>query len=191
MSSALRTSAVRSAVGGGALLLALLVAVFALPDASDTLQQQIHAKNQAQRDRDQQQQRTQDLQAQADRIARGQQTLEALEAHLPKGNAGELQWQLSQTLHQITGKESVRLESVRYGMPSREGTKGTGLEALEAEFVVVGLYPNLKNFMLALEGTDLPFAVRDARLEESPEGAKLDVALRAFRRSGDAQEEQP
>ncbi|HJW09154.1 MAG TPA: hypothetical protein VJ483_05925 [Holophagaceae bacterium] len=189
MSSPLRASALRSAIGGGAMVLALVVAFFLLPDASDTLQQKIRAKEQAERDRDQQKVRTQELQAQADRIARGQQTLEALETRLPKGSAGELQWQLSQTLHAISTKEGVRLDNIKYGMPSREGTKGTGLEALEAEFVVVGVYGNLKNFMLALEGTDLPFAVRDARMEESPEGAKLDVVLRAFRRSTSQQEE--
>ncbi len=189
MSSPLRSSALRAALGGGALVLGLLVAFFLLPDASDTLAQQKRAREQAMRNRDLQKQRTQELQAQADRITRGQQTLEALEARLPKGSAGELQWQLSQTLHELTKKESVRLDNIKYGMPSREGTKGTGLEALEAEFVVVGVYPNIKGFMLALEGTNLPFAVRDARLEESPEGAKLDVVLRAFRRSNTQQEE--
>ena len=172
------------------MVVGLLVAFLLLPDASDTLQQQIRAKEQAERNRDQQKLRTQELQAQADRIARGQQTLDALEARLPKGSAGELQWQLSQTLHGISKKEGVRLDNIKYGTPSREGTKGTGLEALEAEFVVVGVYPSIKNFMLALEGSDIPFAVRDARLEESPEGAKLDVVLRAFRRAT-AQQEEP
>jgi hypothetical protein len=73
---------------------------------------------------------------------------------------------------------------VKYGQASREGTKGSGLESIEVEFVAVGLYANHKAFMLDLEGSGLPFAVRDGRLEESPEGARLDIVLRAFRKAG-------
>ena len=36
--------------------------------------------------------------------------------------------------------------------------------------------------MLSLETAGLPYAVREARLEESPEGLKLTVNLRAFKK---------
>ena len=85
-------------------------------------------------------------------------------------------------LHNLTTKAGVQLQSVKYGQPSKEESKGTGLEAMQVEFTVTGLYPNIKAFMRALEGSGLPFAVEDARLEESPEGARLTGTLRAFRK---------
>ena len=51
------------------------------------------------------------------------------------------------------------------------------------EFNATGVYMNLKSFMLALEGSKLPFAVVGAKLEESPEGAHLTITLRAFRQT--------
>jgi hypothetical protein len=44
--------------------------------------------------------------------------------------------------------------------------------------------------MLALEGSGVPFAVRDGRLEESPEGARLDIVLRAFRKASGPEREE-
>jgi hypothetical protein len=41
-----------------------------------------------------------------------------------------------------------------------------------------------------LEDSGLPFAVRDGRLEESPEGARLNIVLRAFRKAGQAEREE-
>ena len=74
--------------------------------------------------------------------------------------------------------------TVKYGLPSKEGARGSDLEAVEVEFVALGLYADHKSFMLELEGSGLPFAVRDGRLEESPEGARLNIILRAFRKTG-------
>ena len=54
---------------------------------------------------------------------------------------------------------------------------------MDVEFNATGVYMNLKAFMLALEGSKLPFAVVSAKLEESPEGAHLTITLRAFRQS--------
>lgn len=183
MSASLRASRIRLAVGGLALALALAVTVFLLPDASQQLGQKQRARQEAEQARNRQAQQLADLQQLSDRIRRGRETLANLEAHLPKGSTGELQWNLSKTLHALADKHGLRLQTVKYGQASREGTKGSGLESIEVEFVAVGLYANHKAFMLDLEGSGLPFAVRDGRLEESPEGARLDIVLRAFRKA--------
>lgn len=182
LSRTLKASRGRLFSGAGLLLIALLVGIFLLPDASTTLDQKLRAKASAEIARDRQKERLAGLQHLADRIQRGQQTLTDLEAHLPTGSAGELQWQLSGELHRFSTRSGVQLQSVKYGQPSKEESKGTGLEALQVEFTVSGLYPNLKAFMRELEGPGLPFAVEDARLEESPEGARLTGTLRAFRK---------
>ncbi|HEY3270687.1 MAG TPA: hypothetical protein VGJ89_05675 [Geothrix sp.] len=184
MSSPLGASRLRLALGALGLALGLGVAVFLLPDASQQLAQKLKAKREAELNRNQQVQQLQDLQQLADRIRRGRDTLENLEARLPRGSAGELQWSLSKTLHELAKKHGLRLQTVKYGLPSREGTRGSDLEAVDVEFVAVGVYANHKAFMLELEGSGLPFAVRDGRLEESPEGARLDIVLRAFRKAG-------
>ena len=183
LSRSVPASRLRLIAGGGLLLLAILVAVFLLPDASTTLDQKLRAKAAAELARDKQAARLGDLQKLADRIQRGQETLENLEARLPKGSAGELQWQVSGVLHDLSGKAGVQLQTIKYGQPSREESKGTGLEAMQVEFTVTGVYPNLKAFMRELEGSGLPFAVEDARLEEGPEGARLTATLRAFRKA--------
>lgn len=184
MSASLRASRIRLAIGGLALAAGLATTVFLLPDASQQLAQKLGAKRDAEQARNRQTQQLADLQQLSDRIRRGRETLANLEARLPKGSTGELQWDLSKTLHELADKHGLRLQSVKYGQASREGTKGSGLESIEVEFVAVGLYANHKAFMLDLEGSGLPFAVRDGRLEESPEGARLDIVLRAFRKAG-------
>ncbi len=186
LSRSLKASRGRLIAGGALLLLAMLVAVFLLPDASTTLEQKLRAKSAAETARDKQTQRLADLQHLSDRIQRGQQTLADLEARLPKGSTGELQWQLSGVLHDLSAKAGVQLQTVKYGQPSKEESKGTGLETIQVEFTVSGLYPGIKTFMRDLEGSGLPFAVEDARLEESPEGARLTGMLRAFRKTAQA-----
>ncbi len=183
LSRTLNASRGRLIAGASLLVLAILVAVFLLPDASTTLEQKLRAKSAAESARDKQAQRLADLQHLSDRIQRGQQTLSDLEARLPKGSTGELQWQLSGVLHDLSTKNGVQLQTVKYGQPSKEESKGTGLETIQVEFTVSGLYPSIKTFMRDLEGSGLPFAVEDARLEESPEGARLTGMLRAFRKT--------
>jgi len=190
MSSPLRASRLRLALGALGLILGLGVAFFLLPDASQQLAQKLKAKREAELNRNHQMQQLQDLQQLADRIRRGRETLENLEGRLPRGSAGELQWSLSKTLHELAKKHGLRLQTVKYGLPSREGTRGSDLEAVDVEFVAVGVYANHKAFMLELEGSGLPFAVRDGRLEESPEGARLDIILRAFRKAGGPEREE-
>jgi hypothetical protein len=190
MNSPLRTSRLRLILGFVGLGLGLAVAFFLLPNASEQLNQKLKAKREAELNRNQQVQQLQDLQQLADRIHRGQKTLTDLETRLPRGSAGELQWDLSKTLHGLAQKHGLRLQSVKYGLPSREGARGTDLEAVEVEFVALGVYANHKAFMLDLEGSGLPFAVRDGRMEESPEGARLTIVLRAFRKAGAVEREE-
>jgi hypothetical protein len=183
LSRTLKASQGRLIAGGILMLIAILVALFLLPDASTTLEQKLRAKASAETARDMQKDRLAGLQHLADRIQRGQQTLSDLEARLPQGSSGELQWQLSGVLHDLSTKAGVQLQSVKYGQPSKEESKGTGLEAMQVEFTVSGIYPSIKAFMRDLEGSGLPFAMEDARLEESPEGARLTGTLRAFRKA--------
>jgi len=190
MTSPLRASRLRLALGILGMVSGLGVAFFLLPDASQQLAQKLRAKRDAELSRNQQVQQLQELQQLADRIQRGRETLADLEARLPRGTAGELQWNLSKTLHELAKKHGLRLQTVKYGLPSREGARGSDLEAVEVEFVALGVYANHKAFMLALEGSGLPFAVRDGRLEESPEGARLNIVLRAFRKAGGPEREE-
>ena len=113
MRSPLRMSRVRLAVGALGVVSGLGVAFFVLPDASQQLAQKLRAKREAELGRNQQIQQLQDLRQLSDRIRRGQTTLAELESRLPRGSAGELQWNLSKTLHSLTQKHGLRLLSDR------------------------------------------------------------------------------
>ena len=180
----LRTSSIRAAMGGVLLLAALGVALFVLPDASRRRDEQEKARKEAKSLLLVQIQQLAERQVLVDRLALDQKHLEDLEKKMPSGSVGQLQWELSQILFKKAKENGVRLQTVKYGLPSREGAKGTDLESIDVEFTVLGIYPAMKPFMLAIEGSGLPFAVGSARLEESPEGARLSVSLRAFRHSG-------
>lgn len=184
MSSPLRASAIRATVGGLLALAAAAVLVFLLPDASGKRSRQARAAREAAQERDRQAQELAALQELSDRIKEARSRMETVLSGLPQEGTGTLTWALSRTLHDLAAKHGVRLQTVKYGQPSREGTKGTDLEALDVEFAVVGLYPSLKPFMLDLEASPLPFGLNAAKLEETPEGARLTVGLRAFRRTG-------
>lgn len=183
MSQVPRSSLVRACLGGGLLLAALALAFFVLPDASDQARQKQKAAEEARVALDRQVKSLGELQALSERIRLSQERLESLLGHMPQEGTGALNWRLSQRLDKLAKDNGIRLQTVKYGTPSREGAKGTELESMEVEFTATGIYAALKPFMLALEGSDLPFAVANARLEESPEGGRLTVTLRAFRRS--------
>lgn len=180
----LRTSSFRAAGGGVLLLAAIGMALFVLPDASRRRDEQEKAQREAKTLLTAQISQLAERQLLVDRLSLDQKHLEELEKKMPSGNVGQLQWELSQMLYQKAKENGVRLQTVKYGLPSREGAKGTDLESIDVEFTVLGIYPAMKPFMLAVEGSGLPFAVGSARLEESPEGARLSVSLRAFRHSG-------
>lgn len=182
--STLRTSTLRAATGGALLLGAIIVGLFVLPDANRQLlveRKATKAANERLKDQMKQLGERQEL---VDRLALDQQHLDKLEKNMPPESVGALQWSLSQTLYNLAQQNGVRLQSVKYGLPSRDGAKGTDLESIDVEFTVLGIYPSMKPFMHDLEGSGLPFAVGSARLEESPEGARLGVSLRAFRHAG-------
>ena len=79
MSSPLRASRLRLALGVLGMVAGLGVAFFLLPDASQQLAQKQRAKREAELSRNQQVQRLQELQQLADRIRRGRETLADLE----------------------------------------------------------------------------------------------------------------
>ncbi len=180
----LRTSTLRAATGGVLLLGGIIVALFVLPDAGRQLDEKRKSTAAANERLKLQMRQLGERQELVDRLALDKKSLDDLEMKMPSGNVGELQWKLSQILYEKARENGVRLQTVKYGLPSRDGAKGTDLESIDVEFTVLGIYPSMKPFMLALEGSGLPFAVGSARLEESPEGARLSVSLRAFRHAG-------
>jgi hypothetical protein len=183
MSSTLRASMWR--LGGGAVLAAagLLVAVFLLPDASQKRAQTERAVVEAKTAADRQRAALEAARSQATRLEADRKVLDDLLKNMPSEGVGKLHWLLSQRLFELAKKHGVRLVSVKYGAPAREGTKGSNLESVDVEFSALAIYKDLKAFMLALEGSKLPFAVVGAKLEEAPEGAHLTITLRAFRQS--------
>jgi len=181
-----RSSLLRALIGCGLLMVALAVAVLVLPDASDQALQKRKAAREAQAALTRELKAYSDLQLLAEQLQNSRTRLESVLSNLPQEGPGRLNWRLSERLNELAKASGIRLQSVKYSQPTREGAKGTDLEAMDVEFTATGLYASLKPFMLALEGSDLPFAVVSARLEESPEGARLGATLRAFRRAGAA-----
>ncbi|MBK8725796.1 MAG: hypothetical protein IPL96_06980 [Holophagaceae bacterium] len=186
MTATLRQSQTRLYAGGGLLLLGILVVSFVLPMVSDKLTAEERARINAQAALARQKEELLQFRQIDQQVKAGRAAIDTLERDMPKGSVGELQWAMSRTLHGLALKHGVRLQSVKYGLPNREGSKGTDLESIDVEFTVLGVYSSIKPFMLALEGSGQGFAVGAARLEESPEGARLGVTLRAFRRGAPA-----
>ena len=184
MNRSLRASALRFAGGVILLIAALAVALFMLPDASQKRLQQEKAFREAQVQRDTQESELAKLKARSENLRIGRERMEEVLARMPQENEGQLKWKLSQALYALSSKHDVRIQSIKYGSPTREGAKGTDLEALDVEFIASGVFQNLKGFMLAFEASDLPFGLANAKLEETPEGARLTISVRAFRRTG-------
>jgi hypothetical protein len=183
VSTTLRASKFRL-IGGGILALAgLLIAAFLLPDASQKQLQTTKALKDASSTFARQVNDLKATQAEADRIKADRKSLDDLMQNMPAESVGKLHWRLSQKLFELTKKHDVHLIAVKYGPATREGSKGSVLESVDVEFNATGIYMNLKSFMLALEGSKLPFAVVAAKLEQSPEGATLTITLRAFRQA--------
>jgi hypothetical protein len=170
-------------LGGGAVLAVagLLVAVFLLPDASQKRTQTERAVVEARSAADRQKGALEAARTEAARLDADRKVLDGLLKNMPAEGVGKLHWVLSQRLFELAKKHGVRLVSVKYGAPAKEGTKGSNLESVDVEFSALAIYKDLKAFMLALESSKLPFAVVGAKLEEAPEGAHLTITLRAFR----------
>jgi hypothetical protein len=183
VSTTLRASKFRL-IGGGVLAVAgLIIATLLLPDASQKQLQTEKALKDASGTYDRQVKELKAAQAEAERIKADRLSLDELMQNMPVEGVGRLHWKLSQKLYELSKKHGVRLIAVKYGPATREGSKGSVLESVDVEFNATGIYMNLKSFMLALEGSKLPFAVVGAKLENVPEGAQLTITLRAFRQS--------
>ena len=183
MITPLRSSFLRLAVGGALALLGLGVLAFVLPNASSQKEHSQKAARDAAKNFEARKAELKGYQDEASRLQADRKALEDLLRNMPVESVGQLHWKLSRKLFELAQKNGVRLVSVKYGAPSREGAKGSLLEALDVEFSVTGVFNNLKPFMLALEGSRLPFAVVSAKMDESPDGAHLTVVLRAFRQA--------
>jgi hypothetical protein len=183
MSPTLRASKFRLIGGAVLALTGIVIAMFLLPDASQKKVQTERALKDASTSFDRRVRELDAIQAESDRIKADRQSLDELLQNMPAEGVGKLHWKLSQKLFELSKKHDVRLIAAKYGPPTREGSKGSLLESVDVEFNATGIYKNLKSFMLALEGSKLPFAVVAAKLEESPEGAHLTITLRAFRQS--------
>jgi hypothetical protein len=181
MTATLRASAFQLAGGGVLALAGLAIVVFLLPDASQRRLRADQALKEAATRYDHQVMALKEARAEADRIRDDRKSMDELMRNMPVEGVGKLHWRLSQKLYELSGKHQVRLLSVKYGAPAREGSKASILESVDVEFSAVGIYAHLKSFMLALEKSKLPFAVVGAKLEEFPEGAHLTITLRAFR----------
>jgi len=181
MTASLRASQFRLA--GGAVLAAagLVTALFVLPDASQKQLKTAQSLKDAASAYDRQLGDLKSARAEADRLQEDRRAMDDLLKNMPAEGVGRLHWKLSQKLFELSKKHGIRLITVKYGAAAREASKTSLLESVDVEFSATGLYQNLKSFMLALEGSKLPFAVVAAKLEESPEGAHLTITLRAFR----------
>jgi hypothetical protein len=183
MSTTLRASSFRLAGGAILAVAGLAAAAFLLPDASQKKLQTGKTLEAAAITFDRQVADLKQAQAEADRLRADRKALDDLMGNMPLEGVGKLHWKLSQKLFDLAAKDGVRLITVKYGAPAREASKGSVLESVDVEFSVVGVYKDLKVFMLGLEASKLPFAVVAAKLEESPDGAHLTITLRAFRQS--------
>ena len=186
MTTSLRNSGIRGWIGLALAVCALIVVIFVLPDAAEDLARKRDASNRAGRDLESRKEALKSLNALAQRLASSELKLTELEKKMPQKSVGQLQWELSRTLHDLALSNGVRLLSVKYNPPNRDAAKGTDLESIDVEFNALGVYQSLKGYMLAIEGSGLPFAVGAVKLDESPEGARLSVVLRAFRKAGPA-----
>lgn len=164
-------------------VLGLATLLFVLPDASQRRGRSEKAAQDATRDLGRKNAELKAYQAEAERIRADRKALDELLRNMPAEGVGKLHWKLSQKLYELAQKHGVRLVAVKYGAPSKEGAKGSLLESVDVEFTLTGVFKDLKTFMLALEGSKLPFAVVSAKMDESPEGAHLTVVLRAFRQA--------
>jgi len=177
----MKISAHRLCLGSALCALAALIAIFLLPNASGRTAKERKSAQEAQAALERQLGELSRHQDTLGQIHAGRQRIAELEEHMPKGDVGDLQYSLRNTLFKLAGESGVRLPNIKYGVPNKDGSKTTGIESLDVEFTAIGVYKNLKTFMHALEGSGQPFGTSTVKLDESPEGGRLSVTLRAFR----------
>jgi hypothetical protein len=184
MNSNIKSSKRRLWLGISLAGLAALVALFLLPDASGRATKERRSAQEAKANLERQLNELNEYQDMLDRINAGKQRIAELEEHMPKGNIGDLQFSLRNTLFKLAKESGVSVPFIKYGVPNKDDSKNTGIESLDVEFTAVGVYRHLKDFMHALEGSGQPFGASSVKLDESPEGGRLTVVLRAFRQTG-------
>jgi hypothetical protein len=183
MSTGIKSSLKRLWFGVGFALLAMLVAIFLLPDASGRAAKERRSALDAQANLERQLANLSEYQQMLDQINAGRERIADLETHMPKGDVGDLHISLRNTVFKLANESGVKVPNVKFGVPNREGSRNTGIEAIDVEFTAIGVYQNLKAFMFALEGSGQPFGASVVKLDESPEGGRLSVTLRAFRQA--------
>jgi len=181
MNPSMKSSIHRLWLGIGLGALAVLIAIFLLPDASGRAAKERRSALDAQANLDRQLVELAGYQDMLDRLQAGRDRISDLERHMPKGNIDDLQHSLRITLFKLANDAGVKLPNIKYGLPNQDGSKNTGIESIDVEFTALGVYQNLKAFVLALESSGQPFGLSNAKLDESPEGGRLTVTLRAFR----------
>jgi len=187
----MRSSTHRLWLGAGLAALAVIVAIFVLPNASGRAAKERKSAKDAKASLERQLKELSGYRDMLEQIHVGQQRIADLEKHMPKGDVGILQASLRKTLHELSRKSGVRLTNIKFNQPSKDSSRNTGIESLDVEFNVIGVYQNLKVFMHAIESSGQPFGASNVKLDESPEGGRLTVVLRAFRQSSGGQAEQP
>jgi len=185
MNVTMKSSVHRLWLGIGLGVLAILVAFFLLPDASGRAAKERRSAQDAQANLERRLRELSEYQSMIDQIQAGRQRITDLEEHMPKGDIGDLQFSLRNTLFKLAAESGVRIPSIKYGPPNRDGSRNTGIEAIEVEFIVIGVYQSLKAFMLALESSGQPFGATNVRLDEGTDGGRLNVTVRAFRQASD------
>jgi hypothetical protein len=120
------------------------------------------------------------LQVEAERIKVDRQCLSELIKSMPTEDISKVQWKVSKKLFRLASKHDIRLVNVKYTPVSKIETSAITLESTSIDFDVIGIYKNLKTFMLAVEQDEPNFIVTDARLEETAEGGHLVVRLSVF-----------
>ena len=119
----------------------------------------------------------------AERIKADKQCLSELINNMPTEDISKVQWKISKKLFRLASKHNVRLVNVKYAPISKIDTNVITIESTSVDFDVIGIYADLKAFMLAVEQDEPNFIVTDTRLEETEGGGHLVVKLSAFWRS--------
>jgi len=188
MNKSSKSSFVMAISGISLIVLAVGIAAFVFPDANQKRITQISVAKEARNNRDSQRQDLNRIKAKDKEIRESRQRMDEVLSNMSGESEGQLKWKLRKALHAIGNKHGIRIHSVKYGPLTKEGSKGTDLESIDVELVCSGVYQSVKSFMLGLETSNLPFGISNGRLDEGPDGIRLTLSLRAFRRAGAKQE---
>ncbi len=169
-------------IGFGFWILSFLLIFMIIPKISKTLEKERKVQLESASEFTKKTNQLNELVNLSDKIRQGQESLIRVQKALPNVLSSQLQLSLSEGLYKLSKKYNIRLESVKYARGAKEGQKNTELESVESEFIATGTYSELRAFMFSFETLGLAYTVRESRLEESSEGLRLTVNLRAFKK---------